>query len=83
VPAQFRAAAAAPGTGDKRAVRGHPFFDHDGGLTGIVEHQARKYDGRPSKSDRPRAEMSHVGIERFGSGDAELREQAAAALPNY
>jgi hypothetical protein len=44
---------------------------HDGGLAGVVEHQARKHDRRPRQPDRLGAEMTHVGVECLGPGDAE------------
>ena len=50
---------------------GHALVEHDGGLAGVIEHQARKHDGRPRQPDRPGAEMAHVGVERLGAGDAE------------
>src|SRR6202162_329062 len=36
-----------------------------------VSQQRRQYQQEPGKPDRPLAEMSHVGIERLGSGDGE------------
>jgi len=46
-------------------------FEHKGCLPGIVQDQAWKDDREPSKLDRPPAEMTHIGIERLGTGDAE------------
>jgi hypothetical protein len=52
-------------------VGGHALVEHDGGLAGGVEHQARKHDRRPRQPDRLGAEMTEVGVECLGPGDAE------------
>ena len=68
------------------AIGGRP-VQHDGGLAGIVEDEAREHDAEPGQADRRRAEMPHVGVERFGSRDAqehaaEHQERREAARSN-
>ncbi len=50
--------------------RNRAFHDR-GGLPSIVEEQHGKDKPIPGEADRPRPEMSHVGIERFGAGGAQ------------
>src|SRR5882762_6104723 len=45
--------------------------DGDGCLSRVVEYQAGKHDGRPGELDRPRAEMTHVGVQRLGACHAQ------------
>src|SRR6266699_682287 len=40
-------------------------------LPEVVGQQGRQYEKEPGKPDRPLAEMSHVCIQRFGTGDGE------------
>jgi hypothetical protein len=40
-------------------------------LAGIAEQQGRQDRGHPGARDRPAAEVAHVGIQCFGTGDGE------------
>ena len=50
---------------------GRRAFQHERGLAGVIEDQARKDERRPGQADRPGAEMAHVGIKRLGAGHAQ------------
>ena len=67
------------------AVRRHGAVDHDRGLAGIVEQQRRQHQAIPGEPDRPRAEMTHVGIKRLGAGGAQEHgaqdEETGEAVP--
>ena len=45
--------------------------EHQGGLTRVVQQQAGKHHAGPREPDGSRAEMPHIRVKRFGSGDAE------------
>ena len=46
-------------------------LQNEGGLSGVVEDKAREYQRRPGEADRPRPEVTHVGVKRLGARDAE------------
>ena len=40
-------------------------------LPEVVRQQRRQHQEEPGEADRPLAEVSHVGVERLGSGDGQ------------
>ena len=54
----------------KNVAVGRRAFQHQRGLPGIIQDQARQDDEVPGEADRNRAEMAHVGVKRLGAGDA-------------
>ena len=48
-------------------LRGRRIAEQQRALAQIIERQAGIDQGQPRKTDRPAAEMAHVGIERLGA----------------
>ena len=44
---------------------------HDRGLPGIIQQQGRQHQAIPGESDRPRAEVTHIGVQRLRSSRAQ------------
>jgi len=61
----------AAGQSTKNGLGGDFAVDHDCGLARVVQQQRRQDQAIPGDSDRPRAEVAHVGVERFGAGRAQ------------
>ena len=61
----------ASGHSEKNGLAPAAAVDHDRGLAGIVEQQARQHQPVPGDADRLGAEMAHVGVKRFRAGSAE------------
>ena len=50
--------------------RNRPIHNH-GGLAGIVQEQCRQHQSIPADPDRPWTEMTHVGVQGFGTRSAQ------------
>src|SRR6266852_4835526 len=50
---------------------GRRIVEQQGSLPEVIQDESGKDQQKPRQSNRPRAEVSHVGVQRFTAGDGE------------